>query len=81
MSKLKHEHHTALNINDQEIFVDTSVDSTFKTINYTLYSDVEMLPEVVAVALYLMCDDICSKANIKVDDLIKNLVDLKNTAH
>ena len=72
---------THLNINDINIEVKTSVDQGFQEVQYTLKSSKTMDPPTVAVALYLMCHDICGKINIEVDDLVEGLVDSSSEMH
>jgi hypothetical protein len=72
---------TTVSINDQVIEVSTTVVENMKRVIYQLKSGSEMDPPTVAVALYLMCHDICSRMNIEVDELVDALVDSKESFH
>lgn len=72
---------TTITINDQIIEVSTSVTKEMKQVTYDLKSPREMDPPTVAVALYLMCHDICSRINLDIDDLVEGLVDSDESLH
>lgn len=74
-------HSTSLMINDQTIEVETSVATGMREVTYKLKSPKEMDPPTVAVALYLMCHDICGKMQIDIDDLVDGLVESDDSWH
>lgn len=70
-----------LTIDDQVVSVRTQVFPMQKQISYELKSDSEIEPETVAVALYLMCHDICNKNGIQLDELVSGLVESDEPMH
>jgi hypothetical protein len=75
------EHETCITVNDLEISIRTKVRGDFKNVIYELDCVEEIAPEIVAVALYLMSCDICEGLKMKIDDLIKDLVDCNSEWH
>jgi len=72
---------THLTINDHVIEVKTIVAAGMKHVSYSLKCDKEMDPPTVAVALYLMCHDICGKMQMQVDELVEGLVESDDSWH
>jgi hypothetical protein len=64
-----------IDVNNQKIIVQTIVDDGFKKVTYLLSSPQEIEPITVALALYLMCQDVCQKLNIEIDDLKQGMVE------
>jgi hypothetical protein len=72
---------TTLHLNDQPIEILTTVTQGMCDVKYELSSPREMDPATVAVALYLMCHDICKRLEMNIDDLVEGLIDSDETTH
>jgi hypothetical protein len=64
-----------IEINDQEIQVETRTTKDFRVVVYGLTSQEPIEPVTVALTLYLICKDICSNCNIEIDQLEDGLVE------